>query len=573
MLNSQIITPMKRFLSLLKTERNDILSIYIFALFNGILSLSLPLGIQAIINLITGAQVSTSWILLVVMVIIGVALSGVLQIMQLSVTENLQQKIFTRSAFEFAYRIPKMKYEAVDNTYLPEKVNRFFDTLSVQKGMSKILVDFSSASLQIIFGLILLSLYHPFFILFSVVLILIVYVIFKYTIPNGLRTSLKESHYKYEVAHWLEELGRAMDTFKLSGNSPLPLSQTDEVVKGYIQSRKAHFKTLVIQYINLVGFKVVIAAGLLLIGSLLVINEQMNIGQFVASEIIIILVLASIEKLITSMETIYDVLTAVEKIGHITDIPLERDTGIAQLTDSNQPFKVELRNLYYTFSNEEAPTLKNINLELAPGEKVCLSGFGGSGKSILLQVIAGLYENFNGTVVYNDVPLRNWCKADLYSSIGDNLTEEDIFRGTLIDNITLGKTDITAEHFQTIARVTGLTSYIASLQNGYDTFLIPGGKSLPKNIRLKIILARSIINHPGLVLLEDNFNQLRKDDQELFLNFVLEQDWTVVAVSNSSAVAELFDRTIVMKEGEIIASGAVASMKQAPWYSSVFQNQ
>ena len=120
------LTPLKRFFNLLEVDRQEILSIYVYALFNGMITLSLPLGIQAIINLISGGQVSTSWIVLVVIVIIGVALSGVMQILQLSITENLQQKIFTRSAFEFAYRIPKLELESVDKTYMPEMVQSVF---------------------------------------------------------------------------------------------------------------------------------------------------------------------------------------------------------------------------------------------------------------------------------------------------------------------------------------------------------------------------------------------------------------------------------------------------------------
>ena len=165
--NKYKISTLKRFYRLLQVDKQDILSVYIYALFNGAVVLSLPLGIQAIISLISGGQVSTSWIILVILVILGLALSGVMQIMQLSIAENIQQKIFTRSAFEFAYRIPRMKLEAIDKTYLPEQANRFFDTITIQKGLSKILLDFSSASMQVFFGLILLSLYHPFFIFFS----------------------------------------------------------------------------------------------------------------------------------------------------------------------------------------------------------------------------------------------------------------------------------------------------------------------------------------------------------------------------------------------------------------------
>ena len=147
---------------------------------------------------------STSWVVLVSFVILGIAISGMIQINQLKITEHLQQKIFTRAAFEFAYRIPKVKLEAMYKHYAPELMNRFFDIISIQKGLSKILIDFSSASIQTVFGLLLLSMYHPFFIIFSLILIILVYTIFKLTYKSGLKTSLKESKSKYNVAHWLE---------------------------------------------------------------------------------------------------------------------------------------------------------------------------------------------------------------------------------------------------------------------------------------------------------------------------------------------------------------------------------
>ncbi len=568
------ISPLKRFFSLINVDRQEIISIYIYAMFNGILSLTLPLGIQAIINLISGGQVSTSWIILVLFVIAGVGLTGIMQIMQLSISENLQQKIFTRSAFEFAYRIPRLKLESVDKYHIPELVNRFFDTLSVQKGLSKILMDFSSASLQIVFGLILLSLYHPFFIIFSMLLIVVAYFIFRLTAPYGLKTSLAESKRKYEVAHWLEELGRTMETFKLAGKSPLPMDKTDEVVQDYLGSRKAHFKSLLIQYINLIGFKVVIAAGLLVIGGLLVINQQMNIGQFVASEIIIILVLSSVEKLILSMETIYDVLTAIEKIGTVTDIPLERDTGSKSSSlEKSEGVTIHLNNVSYRFKDSSNNALTNINLKLASGEKVCLSGFGGAGKSLLLQIVAGLYQDFTGSVLYNSIPLGNWCIEDLRSAIGDSLSREDIFRGTLFENIALNKPNVTIEDVHKSASVLGLDSYVESLPEGYNTMMMPEGKSLPKSIRLKIMLARCISGKPQLLLLGDNFNQLNYSDKQRLLDHIITEKCTVIAVSNNPAVASRFNKVAVLDEGKLIACDTFNEIQNKEWYNSLYISQ
>ena len=104
-----ILTAWQRLVKMLKLDRKDVLQVFYYAIFAGLVSLSLPLGIQAIINLIQGAQVSTSWIVLVVLVTLGVGFVGALQLMQLRIIENIQQKIFTRSSFEFAYRFQKLK--------------------------------------------------------------------------------------------------------------------------------------------------------------------------------------------------------------------------------------------------------------------------------------------------------------------------------------------------------------------------------------------------------------------------------------------------------------------------------
>ena len=567
MKSKKLLTPLKRFINLLKVDRQDIFSIYVYALFNGVIALSLPLGIQAIINLITGGQISTSWIILVAFVIAGVAFTGVMQVMQISITERIQQKIFTRSAFEFAYRIPRLQLDNIDQYYVPELVNRFFDTLSVQKGLSKILIDFSSATLQVIFGLILLSLYHPFFILFSLVLVGGLYVIFRLTVPQGLKSSLIESKYKYEVAHWLKELARTMETFKLAGKSPLPLANTDAFVSKYLNARKKHFKTLIIQFINLIGFKVIITAGLLIIGGLLVINEQMNIGQFVASEIIILLVIASVEKLILCIETIYDVLTAIEKIGLVTDIPLEKNQpGIPDPEDDG--LGITLKNLSYHFKNVNHPVINNISLDVNKGDKIAFAGPQGSGKSFLLQVIAGLYNQFSGTLSYNNIPLGNWNIENLRALIGDSLAREDIFSGTLIDNITLGKDHVPFSHVEELANMLNIVDFIESLPNGYNTLLLPEGFNLPKTIRQKIMLARCLAGKPKLLLLEDNFNQLPTRDKNAFLKYVLNQSYTVIAVSNNPEILSQFDKIVLLHEGKLISFDEANTVIQSENFSN-----
>ena len=273
-MDSKTLTPWQRFVRLLKLEKQDFLQILYYAIFAGIVSLSLPLGIQAIVNLIQGAQITTSWIILVVLVTLGVAFVGALQLMQIRILENIQQKIFTRASFEFTYRFPKIKMSELKDYYPPELANRFFDILTIQKSLYKLVLDFPAALVQIIFGLILLSFYHPFFIFYGILLILLIYLVFKFTGNTGLQTSLNESKYKYKIAHWIQEIARALVSFKLSGRSSLALDKNDALVSDYVDSRESHFRILRIQFIQMIAFKVLVTAGLLLIGGILVLNQQ-----------------------------------------------------------------------------------------------------------------------------------------------------------------------------------------------------------------------------------------------------------------------------------------------------------
>ncbi|WP_395053240.1 ATP-binding cassette domain-containing protein, partial [Flavobacterium sp.] len=389
-------SPLSRFINLLKLDKKDIVQLFLYAIFAGLVSLSLPLGIQAIINLIQAGQVSVSWIVLVVIVVIGVALVGILSLMQLRITENLQQKIFVRSSFEFAYRLPKINLESLYNQYPPELANRFFDTISIQKGTSKLLIDFSSAILQIIFGIILLSLYHPFFILFGLLLIILLYSIFKFSYNSGLSTSLKESKYKYKVASWLQEMARNSYSFRKKENFEFALSKNDSLVTNYLQSREKHFSIIKRQFIQLIVFKVIITSGLLLIGGFLVLNQQMNIGQFVAAEIIILLVINSVEKIIIGLETFYDVLTSVEKIGQITDLEIEKfNNSDATICFNNMVLETE--NLNFSFPDSTDLILENINLKIDSSEKIYLDGENGSGKTTLLRILSGLFKQTSGS--------------------------------------------------------------------------------------------------------------------------------------------------------------------------------
>ncbi len=562
-LSSEVFTPIQRFWRLLKPDRKEIRNVYVYSVFHGLIYLSLPLGVQAIVNLIQGGQVNTSWVILVSFVVLGVALNGLLQILQMKITEDLQQKIFTRAAFEFTFRIPLIRMESLYRHYAPELMNRFFDVMTVQKGLSKILIDFSTASLHIIFGLMLLSLYHPFFIAFSLVLVVLVYAIFRYTGEKGLKASLQESKHKYQLAHWLEELARVSTTFKMAGKTDMHMQRTDEHTGSYLESRNEHFSVLIQQFSLMVVFKVIVALGLLAIGGILVMEQQMNIGQFVAAEIIILLIMNSVEKLIMSLETFYDVLTALEKIGQVTDLDLENVNGQDLGQSSTDGVTVQMEDVSFWYPDNASPVLEDVSIKINAGEKVLITGASGSGKSTLLPIIAGLYDVQKGSLTFNGMPKGNLETNSLYSVIGDFMNSEQLFKGTVLENIAMGRPGVSFNMVKTTVEKLGLESFIRNSSKGYQTLLAPEGKGLPQHIILKLLLARSVVHAPALLLLETPLSSLDPRDKENIVDFLTDpgHPWSLVAVSTDPYLAGKCDRIIEMHLGQIIRTGSYSEMK------------
>lgn len=556
---------MKRLLQLLATERREIVYLYIYAIAAGLISLSLPLGIQSIIGFVSSGTIPVSVVVLISLIVLALLLVGGLQIMQLWLVEYIQQRIFARSAFDFSYRVPRFQPEALLKHNPPELMNRFFDVVSLQKGIAKLLIDFSTAVIQIVFGLILLSFYHPYFIFFGIILVIALVFIIWWTGDQGVKTSIAESKYKYKLVAWLQEMARSLSTFKLVGHTNLPMERTDAYVKNYLEVRRKHFKVLMTQYFSFVGFKTFITGGLLVLGCILVVQQEINIGQFVASEIIIILIMAAVEKIIMKLDTVYDVLTSLDKIGQVTDLPIEEARGI-KLNDLaiESGLSIQVKDLIYRYQDTNRIALNHVTFEIKPSEHVCLAGYNSSGKTTLVNILLGLLPSYEGSISYNGISLRDLHKGNLRSIIGDNISKEQIFDGSFMDNITLGR-DLPLKDILWAIELAGLNSFVHALPDGLHSYLTGGSMRLPGSIARKIVMARSLVQKPKLLIVDDFWVGMEKREKMRFLGLLMKDkqfDWTILIVSNDMDVMQLCDRTLLIKDGSIVASGTFETLKQ-----------
>ncbi|WP_127844511.1 peptidase domain-containing ABC transporter [Psychroflexus aestuariivivens] len=549
---TDVKSPWVRLWRLLKLERKSVYKIFFYAIFAGLVELGLPLGIQAIVNIIIGGQFNASVIVLTLVVLTTVGFAGILRYMQMRIAEDLQQRIFARSSFELVYRFPKMKYSELQNEYPPELANRFFDVMIIQKGIPKLLIDFSGSLIQILFGLILLSFYHPFFILFGFLLVLLFYVVFKFSLDDGVRESLHESTHKYKVAHWIQEVARSIEGFKVSDSFPYSSLRNDESTYDYLNARERHFRVLRFQFFKMIGFKLIVTAVLLIVGGLLVINQQMNIGQFVAAEIIIVLMINSVEKLILGLENLYDVLASLEKFGRVTDIPLENQDG-EELLSKDDEFSFEYNNVNLTLENRTI--LKNINLTIKPKDRILIQGVPGSGKTLLLRVLAGLIEEIDGNIFVNEINLKNISITHFRGFVGHFFPNNRTFEGTILENITLDNPDISLDYVQYIVDKLELRSFVKNQDKGLKSKIHTDGKKLPYTVTKKIMIARALASKPKLLILKEPTEDFLSEQESNVMDFLSdpENPWALVVVSRSDKWKKRCNRFFEIDNGELIS--------------------
>ncbi len=543
-------SPFKRLWDLILLDKREIYTIYFYAILSGLVQLSVPIGIQSIVGFVLGASMVTSIYVLIVLVVLGVFIVGVMQINQMKIIEKIQQKIFTRNAFEFAETIPRFNLIKNDSYYLPEQANRFFDTLNVQKGLSKLLLDVPTATIQIMFGMILLALYHPAFIVFGVLLIVILWLILKLTGKNGIATSLQESTYKYAVVAWLEEMARAIKSFKFSQGTHINLTKTDNNVAGYLTARTDHFKVLLVQYKTLVAFKVAITTAMLTIGAYLLLNQQLNIGEFIAAEIVILTVISAVEKLIHRLDSVYDVVTGLEKMAKVTESPLEED-GTMSFNQIDKGIDIKMIDFSFSYPNGKK-IFNNSTISIPSNSLVALNSFDGSGKSSLLKILSTSITEFNGSLLYNDIPIGNYKLENLRDKIGLYTQQEDIFTGTVWENISLGKTKVTADKIIQIAKTLGIENFINTLHHGFETKIDPAGNKLSSTLTKNILLLRALSNNPKLLLLDEPWQGLEDTiKNNLFTYLQNLTNTTVIIASSDETFAHKCNYRLQIKNGNI----------------------
>lgn len=545
-----LTTPWQRLWRLLGGERAVLTRVFLIAGFGGLISLSLPLGIQAIINFIMAGRASTSLVLLVSFVLIGILVSGLLIIRQQWLIEYFQQRLFARASMEFALRIPRITPEEYESESPPELMNRFFDVLTLQKGLSKLIIDFSTSLLQVFFGLLLLALYHPLFIIFDLAIVLLIVFLIRISMRKGLETNLRASKWKYKTVGWFEELASNHDYFRMTPKADINFTKTDVYTGNYVEARQAHFRVLIRHYIALLLFKLLVAAGLLILGSMLVIQREIGIGQFVAAEIIIVLIIASVEKIILNLESVYDVLVALEKVGAVTDLELE-ETGTIKDFNEEAPF-MKAENLQISGKGYAAP-ISCANFSIEEGERIYIQYDHPLFVRTLAMVMTGRSLEYNGHMLFKGRSVKSVQLELMRSYMGEYWNRGELVTGSIIENIRFGRKNISSDRVEKTLSSMGLLDEVRKLPDAEGTILFPYSALISPALLKGILLARTLIDDPKLVIIDSEQLSTNTDRYANAYDFLMKKDhhWAVVLFGETNPEPGRYDKVYACRNGKL----------------------
>ncbi len=536
------LPPLQRLLAMMKVEKTDIWRVIVLAIAAGVLSLATPAAVQSLVNTVALGNMQQPLVVLSLMLFIFLVFYGAVSILQSYIVELLQRRIFVRMAADLSYRLPKVKWEVYDKKNGVELVNRFFDVLTVQKAGAFLILEGFSTALQGIIGLLVLAAYHPLLMVFDLIVIIWLWTVIFFQGRNGVSTSIEESIAKYSVVAWLETLARNGQTFKFSGGPELARERTDKLAYDYLKARQRHYHILIKQHISLYALYAIASTAILAAGGLLVMDGQLSLGQLVAAEIIVSGILLSFAKLKKHLEGYYDLMAGVDKLGHLLDLPVERENG--ETVTYSKPVAVAAYDLAFNYPNHPAP-IHVLNFAIEPGEKVALYGEMGSGKSTLTTLLTGLRVPSAGRIEINQTDIRELHLDSLrqhITVIGSN----EIIEDTILENIRLGRPEISVTDVREVLKRLNLMFELDHIPEGIFTQLSLTGSPLSTTQIRNLLIARAIVGHPSLIIIDsmlDEWQHFSHSEAKAVL-FDPNADWTLLVLTSSKTIADYCQRTI-----------------------------
>lgn len=482
-------------------EKNFYFLIFIYSSATSLLSLAIPISVQALVNTVTFAVLMQPLIVVSLLLLSLLVFSGVLMGLQDYATEYLQRHLYARNTASIAMKILDANPSSLKDLYSSDLVNRYFDIMTMQKKLAKLCVGGFSLMLQTIAGMLLLAFYHPYFLAFDIILVILLSLVWFFYGKGAMESAIKESKAKYKVGSWLEQLAQMNNLFKTTRGKEAAIKATDDNISNYLKYRSLHFNFLFRQIIFLLAIYAFLSALILGLGGFLVMEGQLTLGQLVAAEIVVAVILSGFAKAGSYLEAFYDLHAAIDKIADFNILTSEEDKGIKGFNYKDIDLKFEnvsfrRQGFIYKF-DQIFQQNKNylIREDFDSTQRVFLSFLQGAIKPERGHIYLGSYDSTQ----ISPLALREAiCVID----------EPYLFEGTIRENLSFGIEDISDADINEALDKVGLTAVLNNLPNKIETKVWPGTQFLCWGEMARLEIAKALLQKPAWIVISSLFHQL-----------------------------------------------------------------
>ena len=500
----------------LKKILNPDKELFILAIIYGIaisiLGLATPICVQLLINsAIFTAMLQPIFILGIILLIL-VSLYGLASILQFHITEIFQRRFFARMSYEIGMTLLNANHQNFEESNQTELVNRFFETIAIQKTIPKLLSKTFTIILQSLVGLILIAFYHPFFLIFSIGIPLTVYSIWKNFSTQAIIYQFNESRRKYDLVGWFEDIARNHLLFKSQIGRDYGKYKINFLTGLYLDDRKIHYRNLIIQVILLFVLYATATTLLLILGGWLILKDRLSIGQLVACELIISATLYNIANLGRDFENFYDLISSSEKLSQFQNIPHEKIHGKEILENIEQ---IKFQNILYQHRNNNY----RFDLEFSKGKNYLLLTNGYSTKKIIIEMCLGLAKPISGSILYNNIAIENFDYHHLRSQIS-LIDNSALIEGTLREYLTFNQEKISENYVMMVLDNVDLMKVVMENNEGLDLRILPSGWPFSESEKILLKVARALINKTQIIIADEVLDMLEPKIRSKILKYL-----------------------------------------------------
>jgi putative ABC transport system ATP-binding protein len=531
------------FFEILKPESSFYWLAAVYGVGISLLSLATPISVQMLINTIANTALTAPLVMLSLTLFGLLLISSLLYALRIHLMEVFARRFYARMVAEISLISVYAQNPFFGDIKASSLFNRYFDVVYVQTLIPILFIGGFTVLLQIAVGFVLVSLYHPYFLGFTLVMIAMIWVIWLTWGARALRTGVDLSHAKHKTAAWLQTIGDSNGFFKSQRRIDYVLDKTDDFTRDYISHRKRHFRHLFSQTIAFLFMYAAASAALLGLGGYLVIENQLTLGQLVAAELVLSAAFLGVAQLGSYIGYFYDLFAAIEEISQFYDVEQEQPKGADPFEGPDHT--IVMKAVRGHARHEPA----QFDLEIPTGSIIMAAASHHGVQRLFNNLLKMHVLPQGGYATLGGVDVKDIEAHHLRKNI-HVLDRPTFVEMTIREYLALACKETASKRMVAALETVGLTGTIATFDKGLDTPLAMTGHPLSSVELQQLKLANALLEQPRILVLSRLFDMLDPEPLQRAIAELRSQAYSTVIYFSNRRIDLGFDRFLYLEANQ-----------------------